>query len=54
MDWIRRVGPRRAVLTHMNHTLDYARLAADCPPGVEPGYDGLTIRLPLHEEASTL
>ena len=46
MDWIARVKPARAILTHMNHTLDYDELAARCPPGVEPGYDGLTIELP--------
>jgi hypothetical protein len=30
----------------MNHALDYDSLAARCPPGVEPAYDGLTIELP--------
>ncbi len=45
LDWIDRVKPARAVLTHMNHTLDYAALAAVCPEGVEPGYDGLVIEL---------
>lgn len=43
LDWIERIAPRRAVLTHMNHTLDYADLAARCPEGVEPGYDGLVM-----------
>ena len=43
--WIERVGPRRAVLTHMDQSLDYRELAAELPPGVEPGYDGLTIDL---------
>ena len=43
--WIARVKPQRAVLTHMNHTVDYAALAARCPPGVEPAYDGLAIEL---------
>ena len=43
LEWIARVGPRRAVLTHMNHSLDYDALAALCPPGVEPGYDGLVL-----------
>ena len=46
MDWIARVKPARAILTHMNHTLDYDELAARCPLGVEPGYDGLTFELP--------
>ena len=43
LSWIERVGPRRAILTHLNHTVDYADLAARCPAGVEPGYDGLTV-----------
>ena len=46
MDWIARVKPDRAILTHMNHTLDYDELAARCPPGVEPAYDGMAIELP--------
>jgi phosphoribosyl 1,2-cyclic phosphate phosphodiesterase len=47
LEWIARVQPRRAVLTHLNHTVDYASLKAKCPPGVEPGYDGLAFELPL-------
>ena len=43
--WIEKVRPRRAVLMHMNHTLDYDTLAALCPSGVEPGYDGLAVEL---------
>jgi hypothetical protein len=27
----------------MNHTLDYEVARRRCPPGVEPGYDGLSI-----------
>jgi phosphoribosyl 1,2-cyclic phosphate phosphodiesterase len=41
--WIERVRPRRSVLTHLGPKLDYAALSAELPPGVEPGYDGLTI-----------
>jgi phosphoribosyl 1,2-cyclic phosphate phosphodiesterase len=44
--WIARVRPRRAVLTHMDQSLDYCELAAELPPGVEPGRDGLAIELP--------
>ncbi len=44
--WIERVRPRRAILTHMNHHLEYVELAARLPPGVEPGRDGLTIDIP--------
>jgi phosphoribosyl 1,2-cyclic phosphate phosphodiesterase len=43
LSWIARVKPRRAVLTHMDVPLDYATLRGKLPPGVEPGYDGLTL-----------
>ncbi len=44
--WIARAGPRRAVLTHMDQSLDYRQLSAELPSGVEPGRDGLVIELP--------
>ena len=44
--WIRRVAPRRAWLTHMGYQLDYRTTLAKCPPGVEPGYDGLVLEIP--------
>lgn len=43
--WIERVRPRRAVLVHMDQSLDYRELAAELPEGVEPGRDGLVIEL---------
>lgn len=43
LEWIARVKPRRAILTHMNHSLDYDALTAKLPPGVEPAYDGMVI-----------
>jgi phosphoribosyl 1,2-cyclic phosphate phosphodiesterase len=46
MQWIERVRPQHAVLTHLNHSVDYEVLASRCPPGVEPGYDGLAIDIP--------
>ncbi len=46
LSWIARVGPRRAVLTHMDQSLDYRELSAELPTGVEPGQDGLVIELP--------
>ena len=42
---IARCRPRRAVLTHMDQSMDYATLAAELPDGVEPGYDGLEIAI---------
>jgi phosphoribosyl 1,2-cyclic phosphate phosphodiesterase len=44
-EWIARVKPQRAILTHMNQQLDYADLKGRCPPGVEPGYDGLVVEV---------
>ena len=46
LEWIERAGPRRAVLTHMNHEFDYDELAAALPDGVEPAYDGMIIDWP--------
>jgi phosphoribosyl 1,2-cyclic phosphate phosphodiesterase len=37
--------PDRAVLTHMDQSMDYATLRRTLPAGVEPGYDGMVIRL---------
>jgi len=45
LEWIARVGPARAVLTHMNHQIDYEHLKSLCPPGVEPAYDGMVLEL---------
>ena len=45
LEWIARVKPKRAILTHLNHQADFEAIRAKCPPGVEPGYDGLTIEL---------
>lgn len=41
LDWIARLAPARAILTHMDHSMDYASLCAELPAGVEPGWDGL-------------
>jgi phosphoribosyl 1,2-cyclic phosphate phosphodiesterase len=45
LEWIARVRPHRAVLTHMSERLDYRKLAAMLPPGVEPAHDGLVLTL---------
>ena len=44
-DWIDRVKPKRAVLTHLGLEADYEKLMAICPVGTEPGIDGLTFNL---------
>lgn len=43
LGWIERVGPKRAILTHMTWDMDYDTLCRELPDGVEPGYDGLVI-----------
>lgn len=45
LDWIADYGPGRAVLTHMGPDMDYETVRRRCPPGVEPGYDGMVIAL---------
>ena len=45
LEWIGRVRPRRAVLTHMDESLDYETLRRTLPAGVEPGYDGMVLEL---------
>jgi phosphoribosyl 1,2-cyclic phosphate phosphodiesterase len=45
LEWIGIVAPARAILTHMDHSMDYAGLLAELPDGVEPGYDGLEVSL---------
>lgn len=43
LGWASRLSPRRTVLTHMGSDMDWAWLTSHLPPGVEPGYDGLTL-----------
>ena len=43
--WIARVRPGRAVLTHMDQSLDYRELSAELPSGVEPARAGLVIEV---------
>lgn len=45
LEWIAGVRPRRAVLTHMDQSMDYESLRAELPENIMPGYDGLEIVL---------
>lgn len=45
LEWIKRVNPRQAYLTHMSHHVDYHTLQDLLPNGVEPAYDGLVIEV---------
>lgn len=44
LGWIERLKPKHAVLTNLHVDLDYQTLKAELPDGVEPAYDGMTIR----------
>ncbi len=44
LEWIKRVKPERAILTHMDQSMDYETLVAKLPKGIEPAYDGLEIQ----------
>jgi phosphoribosyl 1,2-cyclic phosphate phosphodiesterase len=46
LEWVARIRPRRTVLTHMGPPMDYQRLAAMLPPGIEAGYDGMVLDVP--------
>ena len=43
LEWIARVKPKRAVLTHLDIYLDYGELSKKLPEGVEAAYDGMVI-----------
>jgi len=43
----RQLNPRRTVFTHMSHELDYDTVNAQLPHGIELGYDGMELPLPL-------
>jgi phosphoribosyl 1,2-cyclic phosphate phosphodiesterase len=43
--WIERLQPKRAILTDLHVDLDYARLCAELPKGVEPAYDGMELEI---------
>lgn len=45
LDAIRRIRPRRAYLTHLNHDLGHVATNAALPQGVELAYDGLVLEL---------
>ena len=44
--WIKRVKPKRAILTNLHADLDYETLRAKLPPHIEPAYDGLKMTVP--------
>lgn len=45
LEWIDRVKPKRAILTHLGINVDFDELAAATPQNVEPAFDGMTVDL---------
>ncbi|MEE9613322.1 MAG: MBL fold metallo-hydrolase, partial [Thermodesulfobacteriota bacterium] len=45
VDAAREIAPRRTVLTHLSHNVDYEKDGAALPPGVELAYDGMEIEI---------
>ena len=43
--WIKKLKPKKAILTHMGHWLDYNELKNKCPDNVVPGIDGMVIKI---------
>ena len=46
LEWIERLAPSNAVLTHMHVPLDYATVMAETPDKVVPAHDGMVIEIP--------
>jgi len=44
--WWREIRPRRTVFTHLGDRMDYARITARLPEGVELGFDGMRLDIP--------
>jgi phosphoribosyl 1,2-cyclic phosphate phosphodiesterase len=45
LEWIKRLGPRHAVLTNLHIDLDYDILRRELPKGIEPAYDGMILSI---------
>lgn len=43
LEWIERLRPKKAILTHLNTDLDYESLRRRLPAHVVPAYDGLAV-----------
>ena len=47
LEWIAKLGPHRAVLTHMHLPLDYDAVNATTPDHVQAAYDGMSIEFEI-------
>lgn len=46
LEWIERLAPKKAVLTHMHIPLDYETVRSETPDHVEPAFDGMVLEIP--------
>jgi len=45
LEWINRIKPKQAILTHMAHEFDYDKLSGELPAGVLAGFDGMVLEI---------
>jgi phosphoribosyl 1,2-cyclic phosphate phosphodiesterase len=45
LELIREVAPKKAILTHLSHTVEYGEVSARLSPGISLAYDGLTVEM---------
>ena len=43
--WVKKLEPRRAILTNLHNDLDYSDLKKELPKNVEPAFDGLEFNI---------
>jgi len=45
LHWLKKLDPKRAILTNLHNDLDYSELNKELPKNVEPAFDGLEVEL---------
>ena len=45
LHWLKKLTPKRAILTNLHNDLDYSELKKELPKNVEPAFDGLEVTL---------
>ena len=45
LHWLKKLNPKRAILTNLHNDLDYSELKKELPKNVEPAFDGLEVKI---------
>lgn len=45
IEWLNRISPKKAILTHMSHEIDYKEISLKLPKNIIAAYDGMEIVL---------